>query len=689
MDSFSTDDDSSSGSSSSESSSEATTLISVGMPLALDPDEVRASAVTAGCQELIIRSHSVDDRTSSECSSSESSHDDILNAQTTSSSKGEDIDDTSDRASPSLLHRLRSKLSREGVDGENNAPLHHDQSHSENEHILSFLAFDDSLSVESDTASVEEKKQPSNNRLDRPDIARVDVYCGSGTVIISRAIFTNNENTTTLLSDDRSESTNIDDNSRHSDKDPISDESNILIRRIIRRNVSQQALRSIFTNPPKLATIDASILEPISVEAINDEDVNIAKEVELARFHVATAILNATMIGGDDLERIQQLNSFDYIPATHENDTSDLNDETDQLQMEIRNKIEMADTGLAILMGEKEKLEKMMGIFKGKAEEGMTEQNELLEEDVTSQDDSVDSNSSEYETSDDEKCIESESETLDGDERIINMGCEVEYSFPAALADELEAALLNRIATDETSDSEDCHDDDVSRGRSTTKREVLSSESKPERQEFKISPNESIPTNGEGCIVLREDGSFNIVGLIPQELEEHLFQNDAPFPEYIALGSKDRYFVKFDDDSYYIHGPKALSQIMDDKMTKLRKARGKSGVQNDISIASVAFGKGFNDFFIVFKNGSWQCGGELHEELDKLLTDRRDRADLEFVSIGPNNEYFLKAKNGRFWWGGVACEIDELLFDIAERNAIDVCYVSFGVDGTYFLCHHD
>jgi len=186
---------------------------------------------------------------------------------------------------------------------------------------------------------------------------------------------------------------------------------------------------------------------------------------------------------------------------------------------------------------------------------------------------------------------------------------------------------------------------------------------------------------------LRENGAFNIVGHIPKNLEERLFRDDAPFPEYISLGSSDRYFVKFDDETYYFHGPPSLSRTLNKRMVKKQKVKGKKGAKNSVYIASVAFGREFDDFFVVLTDGSWECDGELHEELDKLLNDRGNRDDLVWVSLGPDDEFCLKAKNGRIWWGGVSDEISELLFDITDGNENEVDYISFGVDGSYFLTH--
>ena len=659
----SSDDDSSSDSVESEAASAA-------KPLTLDPESVRALAASAGCQELIgesgnenINNNVSRGRGRLHYATTSTSSDYPISFDTTqTTSDSEEEEDPSINAAPSFLSRLRKTFSRDEED-DNSSQQQQIQKHSprENEHILSFLAFDP-LSVDQLVAEADGKKN-SGNELDEAGVARVDVYCRSGTVIISRVVSVV-PNCSEISSSKDDSST-----SARSSEDDINEPpvlpgkaSNTQNRRIIRQNVSREALRCIFANPPKLATIDESIFahaqEEKVNEKVNDEAFHATRD-EIARRHVANAIITRMGIGGDDLERVMKLDSFDHKPATDVDKTSKLL----SLQIDIKRKIEIADVGLAILMGEREKLKKMMSVKKG---------------DSLEQDDESESSRS--------ASCDNEAEELARQSRI--MGCEVEYSFPSDLADYLEAALMGQSTNDDndSSDSDDSRND-VRRGRSKTKRKILPGESKPKKRQLGLSAIAAIPTNGEGCVVLRKNGAFNVVGLIPKILEELLFRDDAPapFPEYIALGSNDRYFVKFDDGSYYFYGPTSLTRIIDEKMSKTQKGNHKNG--EHLSLASIAFGKELDDFFVVFSDGSWECDGDLHKGLDKLLIDRGNRADLLWVSLGPDNEFCLKARNGRVWWGGVSDEIREALCDITERSETDVKYISFGVDGSFFLTH--
>eukprot|EP00985_Skeletonema_marinoi_P023582 scaffold15788_cov98-Skeletonema_marinoi.AAC.2 len=673
----SSDDDSSSSSSSSDSSSQTT---SVAKPFTLDPDTVRALAVSTGCQELMIDEQNINrSRSTLRYATTSSSNDDTLPFDTTQTTSDDEEDPYVD-PSPTILGKSFS-IEKEG---------YQKQSPREKEHILSFFALDP-LSVEQLAADASNGKKKSSTELYGAGVARVDVYCLSGTVIVSRMV--------TVLNYDSTSSgrINSEGDSRSISSTKASSLENTRIRRIIRQNVTLETLRCIFSNPPKVTTFDESLCSPMSndkdhVEEKVDEDCNFEQD-ELARMHAANAVIDTAVmgIGGDDLERVKQFDSFSNNPPDAGKTSKLLQDETDQLlslQLEVQKKIEIADIGLAILMAERDKLEKFVGIEKGAERKKDTDES-LLEEDVAIQDD-ADNVSAESESSRSLSCDYDEAEKRaykSRYERISVMGCEVEYSFASSFVDDLEAALMGQLSNDDDSSDSDDSIYGVSRGRSKTKRKILPGESIPIKRQLRLSAIASIPTNGDGCVVLRENGAFNVVGHIPKNLEERLFRDDAPFPEYISLGSSDRYFVKFDDETYYFHGPPSLSRTLNKKMVKKQKVKDKKGTKNSVSIASVAFGREFDVFFVVFTDGSWECDGELHEELDKLLNDRGNRDDLVWVSLGPDDEFCLKAKNGRIWWGGVSDEISELLFDITDGNENEVDYISFGVEGSYFLTH--
>jgi len=71
-------------------------------------------------------------------------------------------------------------------------------------------------------------------------------------------------------------------------------------------------------------------------------------------------------------------------------------------------------------------------------------------------------------------------------------------------------------------------------------------------------------------------------------------------------------------------------------------------------IASVAFGDDYSTFFLVYKNGGWRYSGDIPSGLLELLQQRKKSGDLKCVTLGSQGQWFLEAKNGRMWWGGLA-----------------------------------
>lgn len=152
-----------------------------------------------------------------------------------------------------------------------------------------------------------------------------------------------------------------------------------------------------------------------------------------------------------------------------------------------------------------------------------------------------------------------------------------------------------------------------------------------------------VATNGRGTVFLYGNGGVAYTPNIPRHLHQKLSQlrnsRMASRPSYVALGTRDRYFVTFHDGSFSCKGPKGL----DRELRKLTKPP-----------LSVSFGNSWDSFFIVFHDGSWKFQGRtIPDELEEKLAAREDRPDLICCHLGPSGEWFLKARNGRCWWGGI------------------------------------
>ena len=71
--------------------------------------------------------------------------------------------------------------------------------------------------------------------------------------------------------------------------------------------------------------------------------------------------------------------------------------------------------------------------------------------------------------------------------------------------------------------------------------------------------------------------------------------------------------------------------------------------------------------------------------LDNLMKTRKGRADLVWVGVGVDEEWFVRSKNDRVWWEGVSDEADEALAAIlAEDGENELKFIDFGKVETYF-----
>ena len=734
----------------------------------------------------------------------------------------------------------------------------------EEEEVLSFLVNAEMVGGADSTStgtSYNHQVTTTGKRFDETsngaDIARVDVYCRSGTVCTIRVIQTgcatnevDNEEQQQPLGGESSESiktsyslspsamlssllpTPRTGNNEHffsssgssystsavgdgrspastAGKSPNSSsvsrvirhgKNNAQVRRIFRRKVNLESLKRILTNPPTMNEISTDIVQvdddtPIaSAQTVvnkSETTMNLSymsnaqqrflqrerkkynkrvKQEEKARQKMANLVLS----GGSftDLTKLQNAESKDTMDSENQDDSSldsgrrkskpmSKQDQLRQKQMEIQRQIELADMGLAIILGEVESVEKMMAQWQseqngaeatvddddssndesdkqprdtrqhpreGKREkkhrgrEGKKNSRLLSVRGSSSCSRSISTASKRQNESfstydDDHDDVSDEDSSLDDSEaeEIARMlqGCEVEYSFPHEFHDELEDALLaQEFASDE--DSETGDDTVIERRESMgsgRRDRTRHRGSKGSNRMVEIPTIVAVPTNGHGCIVLRNNGAFSTVGNLPKPLYKELFRKRAPFPEYIALGTKGRYYVRFEDGTHKCAGPQSLKAFINGtgeyessnaKKTsrfsnsvmkqKTKKGQIENRHNHSHAIACIAFGRKFDEFFLVRNDGSWECNGDMPESLDQLLADRRDKADLEWVSLGPNNEWCLKARNDRIWWGGVSEEVDDhlsrvLIEDEEHGRMNDLKFIDFGVNDTFFLLY--
>jgi len=308
------------------------------------------------------------------------------------------------------------------------------------------------------------------------------------------------------------------------------------VRRIIRRKCTLETLRKILEQPPKLPEITASIItspdDSNNVQSVPKERKRQQKNTfsnlskaqqkflkeqqkhyekrarrdERMRQNVGNAILQGGLEGieGMDINSLS-LSASSSFPTAMSEDGGNPTSTAHRTQLEIQDKIEIADMGLAILMGESQRLERIMQSMKD-TNESKTDKDD--DDDVQSKQssctgiDDTDRSMSTYQSTDDEG---SDDEDDDIKLAVLMQGCEVEYSFPYEQHDELEKALMGDDTSSSSSDSEA---DDYTLSKKTPRQRRGRGRSPPrgfvsKHKDDVISPIVAIPTNGKGCVLLR------------------------------------------------------------------------------------------------------------------------------------------------------------------------------------------
>lgn len=209
-----------------------------------------------------------------------------------------------------------------------------------------------------------------------------------------------------------------------------------------------------------------------------------------------------------------------------------------------------------------------------------------------------------------------------------------------------------------------------------------------------------VATNGRGTVFLYGNGGVAYTPAIPKALYQKLRQlRSSSFssrPCFVALGTRDRYYVSFNDGSGDWKGSSSLDKMLKKRVSKNtgggsssssgKRTDGASG--ESLLPRSVAFGATYDTFFVVFNDGSWEYQGRsIPKSLEKKLRERDDAADLVICNLGPNGEWFLKAENGKMWWSGISPELDSVLKKITRKGYLH--NMDFGENGSYFVSYDE
>jgi hypothetical protein len=289
----------------------------------------------------------------------------------------------------------------------------------------------------------------------------------------------------------------------------------------------------------------------------------------------------------------------------------------------VQKEVELADVGLRLLQGEKEKLQKHLdAIVEARKTNTIVNKNNKtatspnLSSKQTGQPGGKKYSSprSVYTTSDGDTDDNDDDDDEDDDD-----DDDDPYDTPASSSSSLHGSEFHfKLPTDVMNQVDQCLND-ISKMGKTVK---------------------VVATNGKGTVFLYGNGGVAYTPSIPKALYHKLRQlrssSYSSRPCFVALGTRDRYYVSFNDGTADWKGPGALDKILKSEVKKAKLPR------------SVAFGSTYDTFFVVFNDGSWQYQGRgIPETLETKLGARNDRADLDVVNLGPSGEWFIKAENGR------------------------------------------
>ena len=168
-------------------------------------------------------------------------------------------------------------------------------------------------------------------------------------------------------------------------------------------------------------------------------------------------------------------------------------------------------------------------------------------------------------------------------------------------------------------------------------------------------------------MMIYDDGGYAHTAGLPHTLYtslQKLKRNQKWTPEYIALGSEERYYLRYDDGTYEWFGNAALK-------ASCAEADQRQGLE------SIAFGQSFDSYFIVYGDGGY-ISEDAPAELLKIVGKR---GDLECVSLGSAGEWYIRFTDGSAQWGGLDDQVLPHIRPLSKR----ITFIDFGSNLAYFV----
>ena len=195
-----------------------------------------------------------------------------------------------------------------------------------------------------------------------------------------------------------------------------------------------------------------------------------------------------------------------------------------------------------------------------------------------------------------------------------------------------------------------------------------------------------VATNGVGTVFLYGNGGVAYTPNIPYPLYQRLSQLRSSKlhscrPKYVTLGTKDRYFVTFHDNTF--HYSKGL-KVLDRELKKL-----------SIPPVSVAFGTTYDAFCIIYDDGTYKYHGRgMPTDFIERLTTTSNTVNpsllpvqrLSSVTLGPSGEWFVRFQDGQVDYGNISNEMNHAIQEL-RNDGHQVNFLDFGENGSYFISY--
>jgi hypothetical protein len=158
-----------------------------------------------------------------------------------------------------------------------------------------------------------------------------------------------------------------------------------------------------------------------------------------------------------------------------------------------------------------------------------------------------------------------------------------------------------------------------------------------------------IAMSGQSIVVLYADGrtawSAGLTVNLDKKLRTRALSHGKP--TYFAAGSQGRYYISFDNGKSEWVAPDALGKLIQDW----------GGVSPGVKL--IAFGDSWDSYYVLFNDSSSQWAGLPTRLQNKLGSRNQQLAGVKYLSLGPNEEWFVSFEDGSWELGGAPANLSD------------------------------